>query len=291
MPGDRGFLCFLEFCEDGFRDFFRRVAIVGGEGVEHGLVPNPVLEHLRRRLDEVTRHACAGETCEPRLRENAVQRVAELVKQCLDVVVREQRRLVLAGRGEVADQRDGGPLVGAVRQAFAGDQREHREVVVLAVTREHVEVQRAERVAGGVVVNEVQRHLVVPFVRRSGRHDLQAEDAFVHAEHPVQRLFVREKHAELLGVHGVLFLLQQVHVIEGVPHFEGGVSVAGFAALQLGELLEFGLPLRLEAAFEVHQKLARRGAVAGHLDFAAVVGPRLVAELGGDVGAELQDGF
>ena len=133
--------------------------------------------------------------------------------------------------------------------------------------------------------------MVVPFVRRGGRHDLQAEDALVYAEHPVQRLLVREKHAKLLGVHGVLLLLEQVHVVEGIPHVEGGVGVAGFAAFQRVELRKLGLPLRLEAALEAHQEFARRGAVAGHLDFTLVVGPRLVAELGGDRGAELQDGL
>ena len=137
----------------------------------------------------------------------------------------------------------------------------------------------------------MQRDLFVPLVVRLGLDDLQAKDILVHPEHALQRLLVREKHAQLLGIDGELLLLVEILVIKNIPHVDNGIRVAGLRLFDLGELLHLGLPLRLEAALEVHQKVARSLTVAGHLDLAAVIGPRLVAEFVGDHSAELQHLF
>ena len=73
--------------------------------------------------------------------------MAKLMEQRLDIVVREQRGLVLARCREIADERNSGPLIMATGQSLAGDEREHREVIKLALARKHVEVQRAKRLA------------------------------------------------------------------------------------------------------------------------------------------------
>src|SRR5262249_19127193 len=55
------------------RDLFRRIAIIGGESIENFLVPHPILQHLRRRFDEITGDMCAGETAILRTRGDLVQ--------------------------------------------------------------------------------------------------------------------------------------------------------------------------------------------------------------------------
>ena len=44
------------------RNLLRWIAVIGGKSVEHFLVPDPVLEHLRWRLYKIPRHMRAGET-------------------------------------------------------------------------------------------------------------------------------------------------------------------------------------------------------------------------------------
>ena len=72
---------------------------------------------------------------------------------------------------------------------------------------------------------------------------------------------------------------------------DDGIRVAGLRLFYFGELRHLGFPLRLKPTLEVYQKVTRGFSVAGHLDLAAVIGPRLVAELVGDHGAELQHLF
>src|ERR1051326_2515056 len=67
-----------------FPDFagnlLRRVTVIRRERVEHLLVPHPVLEHLRRRLYEITGHMRASETSVLGTSNNGMQTVAEFVK-------------------------------------------------------------------------------------------------------------------------------------------------------------------------------------------------------------------
>ena len=67
------------------RNFLRRIAIIGRKSVEHFLVPDPVLQHLRRRLHEIPRHMRAGKTPVFRARDDRMQRVAEFVEQRFDL--------------------------------------------------------------------------------------------------------------------------------------------------------------------------------------------------------------
>ena len=61
----------------------------------------PVLEQLRRQLDEVAQHLRAGQALVGDLRKQAVQPVPELVEQSAHVVGRQQRRLARGSFGEV----------------------------------------------------------------------------------------------------------------------------------------------------------------------------------------------
>src|SRR5215470_16520214 len=61
-------------------NLFRWVAVVGRKRVENLFVPNPILQHLRRRLDEITGYMCSGEAAVFRTSNNRMESVAEFVK-------------------------------------------------------------------------------------------------------------------------------------------------------------------------------------------------------------------
>ena len=61
--------------------------------LQHLRLEQPVLEELRRQLDEVAQHLRARQPLVGHLRQQAVQAVTELVEQRAHVVERQQRRL------------------------------------------------------------------------------------------------------------------------------------------------------------------------------------------------------
>ena len=63
----------------------------------------PMLVELRRQFDEVGGDVGAGNPRIGNRREEAVQRMTELVEQSARVVEAEQRRLAVGGLGEIAD--------------------------------------------------------------------------------------------------------------------------------------------------------------------------------------------
>src|SRR4030095_3914731 len=99
--GQFGVVHFLNYFS---RNFFRWIAVIGGERVEHLLVPDPVLQHLRGRFDKITRHMSPGETAVLRARHNRMQSVTKFVEQRFHVGVRQQRWLVCSRRWKIADQ-------------------------------------------------------------------------------------------------------------------------------------------------------------------------------------------
>ena len=76
---------------DGFgRNFFRRITVVSGKGIQHRLVPHPVLQHLGWCLDEILRHRKTCLRHKARTTEDAVHHMPELMEQRIDVTVLEQ---------------------------------------------------------------------------------------------------------------------------------------------------------------------------------------------------------
>ena len=67
--------------------------VVRGEEIEAAPLPAPVLHDLRGQLDEVPGDVRAGEASNAHAAEAVVQQVAELVKERLDLAMREQRGL------------------------------------------------------------------------------------------------------------------------------------------------------------------------------------------------------
>src|SRR5437016_396511 len=85
-----GFLRVVHFLNNLARNFLRRIAIIGGESIEHLFVPNPVLEHLRWSFDKIAGHAGAGEASVLRARCYFMETMPELMKQRLDIGVRHE---------------------------------------------------------------------------------------------------------------------------------------------------------------------------------------------------------
>ena len=112
----------VHFLDGLRRNFLRRIAIIGGESVENFFVPDPVLQHLRRRFDEIARHIGAGEAAIFRARHDRVQRVAEFVEERFHVAVRHERGFVRArAAGNCKAARTVGPLIFSVRHQLAAD--------------------------------------------------------------------------------------------------------------------------------------------------------------------------
>ena len=76
--------------------------MVTGEDGERLFLPAPVLQDLRRQLDEVPGDADAGERLDFDFAEEMVEQVAELVEDRGDFVVIEQRLLAGDWRREIA---------------------------------------------------------------------------------------------------------------------------------------------------------------------------------------------
>ena len=91
----------------------------------------PVLEHLRRRLDEVARDRRPVEPRETRLAEQPVEDVAHLVEEGHDVVVPHQRGLRGRRLREVRDHRRERVRACPVRLVVPREQRPDRGVGVL----------------------------------------------------------------------------------------------------------------------------------------------------------------
>src|SRR6266699_2303792 len=70
----------IHFFDEFGRNFLRRIAVISCKGVEYLLVPDPVLEHLRRRLDEIAGDMCSGEPSILGARRDGMQCVAKLVE-------------------------------------------------------------------------------------------------------------------------------------------------------------------------------------------------------------------
>src|SRR5206468_4335079 len=123
-------------------------------------------------------------------RHDRVHRVAEFMKQRLDILMRKQRRLVFRRRWKVADQGDRRALVLSPQQQFASNEIELGKVVVLALSREHVQIKQAERLIGFGVRDGIELEIAYPFVRGLDAFKFQPEYALVNAEHSFQHALI-----------------------------------------------------------------------------------------------------
>mmetsp|Transcript_22697 Transcript_22697/g.89772 ORF Transcript_22697/g.89772 Transcript_22697/m.89772 type:complete len:434 (-) Transcript_22697:134-1435(-) len=184
--------------------------------------------------------------------------VAELVEEGDDVIMLEEGRAVADLGGKVGEHAVDGPL-GAPRL----EQMEDGCVVVLAVARVHVQVEVAHLRARLRVVNHEQTHVLVPGREARQLREAQPQQLLVDLQRAVHHHVDREVLLDLLLVHAVLLLEEEV-VVEGeVPGVELAVKffAAAFdvAALQLEQALLLlargGHQLRVERCQELHHRL------------------------------------
>jgi hypothetical protein len=115
---------------------------------EHLRPEDPHLVHLTRELHEVAEDRGAGEVREGHRREQAVQRVPELVEHRRDLVERQERRLAGGRLGHVEVVHDDRTRTAQVRLRHDGV---HPCPAALGVARVEVEEEQAERGSVGVV--------------------------------------------------------------------------------------------------------------------------------------------
>ena len=131
--------------------------VMAGEEIERRAVPTEVLHDLRGQLDEIPRHVGAREGFDRHLAEHAVQQVAELMEDRLDLVMGEQRGLAIHRRAHVADDQSEVRFAGA-----AGVQRVHPRAAAFRFARMPVGIERSEMRAGFRVMDFVKRNLGMP---------------------------------------------------------------------------------------------------------------------------------
>src|SRR5579859_5221051 len=110
-----------------------------GEAAQRRSVVNPLFQKLRRRLDEVSLPDVRRIHPPAMAREEIVQKVAELVKERLHLLLVEERG-VCAGLWEIADERSFREPVALL----AVDDAELRNVLVLVGPRVEVEIHSPE---------------------------------------------------------------------------------------------------------------------------------------------------
>ena len=183
--------------------------VMAREAAQHVALPHPVLEHLRRRLDEVALGRRAGE----------LERSASCVsvwcrmwpnswKNVTTSVWRKQRRRVGRRLREVGDDRADRLLVRAIGQAPAGAQRERGGVAELVRPRIEVHVEPRERRAAVGFEDVVRLHVFVPHRRVLRALIADAEQLLRHQEEAFDAAFEREVLRDLEVVDRVFGLVE-----------------------------------------------------------------------------------
>ncbi len=190
-----------------------------------------------------------------------MQAVAELVEQRDDVVVAEQGRAAVDGRGEVAHQvrhrRLQAVAVGA-QPALA--RVVHPGARALAGARVEVEEELAHRRA--VALDAVEAHALVPG-RRGRGDDLHLEQRLDDAEQALEHLGQREVRAHLLVGERVPGLLQALAGERHVPGLQ--LQEAQLLRGELAQLGQVGGGARPGAVAQVAQEGDHLLGRAGHL--------------------------
>ena len=214
------------------------------EGLE---VARPLLVNLRGRLDEIPLDVRAGVLAVVRLRQHAVQDVAELMEERLDLVVGEAVAI------EVGDEhRDR-------RAAYAPARAAHRprgRVRELALARVEIAVDAADPNAAlrhrARRSNERPRATPAPSPLRSAGRNTR----LLTCEQPVERLRHREVPAQRLLVDVVAPLAQPLAVERHVPPVQLSPLErrSGHLGLQLPQFLDVPLLDRCDHGTHVRQK-------------------------------------
>ena len=100
--------------------------VMPGKGAEPLRLEGPVLHYLAREFHEIVVHVGTGQRAVASLGKDTVQGMSELVKECGQLVVRQQRRRLRRGLGEIGDYADEGTLLDSVDDALPAELRHPR---------------------------------------------------------------------------------------------------------------------------------------------------------------------
>ena len=254
------------------------------EALQHLGGREPVLVDLRGELDEVARGAGAGLGRVVDVRQQAVQRVPELVEHGLCVVPGDEQRRARLPLHEVGvvrhDRRDG------AAQALLLAVGVHPRPRALALARVRVEVPQADVLALG------PRHLPDRHVGVVGGDlvelgELEPVELARRPVHALAQLVELQVGLDLVEIEVVLLLAELLGVVAVVPGLELEPALLGVD--QLLHLVHVAVDRRhRRRPHRLHQR-QRPLRRARHLRLQAPVRVALVAEQVGPLVAELQD--
>ena len=260
-------------------------SVMHGPAVEILFLRRPVLHDLRRQLHEVAVDARAVQRLVLALGQHAVQRVSELVQECVELIESEQRRRGLGRFGEVHHQRHQRTRLLAVLDARAAELG-HPRARTFRLAGKEIEIQHGQKIAVRIRhivsrhIGMIDRYILVGGERQSvkifGRHEYAADH--------VVELQIR---FHLLVVHGILLRLVLLGPVRPIPRhhialvpFRGGVCVYRLVILA-------GVIHRLGA--QLVEERRHRGGVLGHLLLENVIGIGLVTQQIGDLQTQRRD--
>ena len=277
--------------------------VVAGEDGEGLFLPAPVLQDLRRQLDEIPGDAHAGEGFHFDFTEEVMEQMTKFVEDRGDLVVIEQgllagdrRREVAAHQAEVRSER-------AVRTRSAGAEEVHPGSSPLRFAREPISVERAQLTAS--VAYFVETHFGVPDadrrtfdawfgrtddgLRTSGlvdmisiaSDDLDAEETAEEAEHTGDHAVDRKPRTQGFVVEIIFLAAHLLGPVTEFPRVQRTQRIAGLGGAVLLELDALGLEFRTDTQTDVLDELQCRVARAGHTASRGEVSEVLLAQQAG----------
>ena len=274
--------------------------VVAGEDGEGLFLPTPVLENLRRQLDEIPGDADAGEGFDFDLAEEVVKQVTEFVEDRGDLVVIEQRLLAGDGRREVAAHQAEVRSERTIGTRAAGAEEIHPSPSPLRFTREPVGVERAQQTAS--VAHFVEADFRMPDADRcavdarfSGADDglragglvdmvgiagddLDAKEAAEEAEHAGDHTVDGEPRAQGFVIEIIFLATHLLGPVAKFPRVQRTQRVTDLGGAVLLELDAFSLEFRANTQADVLDELERRVARAGHTASRGEVGKVFLAQ-------------
>ena len=230
--------------------------VMDGEPRQDRRLSEPVLVDLRRQLHEIGRHGGAGDTREGDIRQQAVQRVAELVEQGLRVVVGQKCRLARGGLVEIADVQHDRSTHTAELALVA--EAAHPRARLLRGAREEITVEETDQ-ATVALTDLPDAHIRVIDRQVLAGRELQAPELVGDEELRLQHLVELEVGLELVLVEIEARLADLLGVVAPVPALQLEPAALGVdQRLHVGAFLEGALARRLPDALDQVARRRRR---------------------------------
>ena len=184
--------------------------------IEVLLLGSPILQQLRRQLNEITIDARTGQRRILTLAQHTVQRVAELVQEGGKFVEGQQRRSALGRLGEVHYQRNQRTDLVALGVEARGTELGHPRTTTLGLAGEEIEVENCHHLTRSII-NLVSGYLGV--INRDLGVLLELQTVELGSQHKYTLLHVVELQVGLnhLVAQSILLILVLLAVIAEIP--------------------------------------------------------------------------